>query len=346
MWTRLVLAGLAVVFAQRLNRVGQLEEAVGNGEEACFAQQLLQLLVPHLHMRGRQGGWAACSRHIRRQRSIRGDKSFRRPCNSPSGLGQLPSNAAEQSCAPWAHLNLCAGEGARVKEAHRAAQPHKVFHVQRAAQAFTQQHGVRAHLRWVRRGILGRQCSSINEKLRMSSVQPSHQPFVARPLPQTQAPASPPTSCGRRRSQYTSEKNISPPGASTRYTSRSTLALSGDRLICSGAVGGRKCDVGDEGCWDEDRKAGHACFVPKRWRWLVRMAWQRAATLTACPSSAAAACHCPAHHAVGDDEVDALVGDARRLQVLNLALHKAHVGGRVTQGLQGNKDAGTGSKQR
>lgn len=31
--------------------------------------------------------------------------------------------------------------------------------------------------------------------------------------------------------QYTSLKYISPPGASTRYTSRSTAALSGDRLI-------------------------------------------------------------------------------------------------------------------
>ena len=53
----------------------------------------------------------------------------------------------------------------------------------------------------------------------------------ARLSPRSSA-SQPPTSAGRRRSQYTSLMYISPPGASTRYTSRSTRALSGDRLIC------------------------------------------------------------------------------------------------------------------
>jgi len=48
------------------------------------------------------------------------------------------------------------------------------------------------------------------------------------------------TSAGSLRSQYTSLKYISPPGASTRYTSRSTRALSGDRLICGAVEKGRK----------------------------------------------------------------------------------------------------------
>jgi hypothetical protein len=63
--------------------------------------------------------------------------------------------------------------------------------------------------------------------------------------------SSPPTSAGRRRKQYTSLKYISPPGASTRYTFRSTRALSGDRLICF-AVQGRP----GQGRWVDGWDAG------------------------------------------------------------------------------------------
>ena len=40
------------------------------------------------------------------------------------------------------------------------------------------------------------------------------------------------TSGGKRLSQYMSEKCISPPGASTRYASFRTAALSGDKFTC------------------------------------------------------------------------------------------------------------------
>ena len=50
-----VLAGLPIVLAQRLNRLWQLEEAVGDRVEAGVAQKRLQLRITHLQGRGRGG---------------------------------------------------------------------------------------------------------------------------------------------------------------------------------------------------------------------------------------------------------------------------------------------------